>query len=404
MNCNSGNCNIVCSGIRSCRSATMYGKNSNDLVIHCQQSNACESINLHCSESDSNCEIDCNSKEACHYATIYGASGRNLQVDCEQDYACDRVVIDGSKTNSLELLGCRTGIATCRGITVTCPPHDNFGNPQCIINGLCSLYYLCFIKYNFNYTGDEDLFGTINYPLTFYARNGFQDITFQTSSKSDSNYFGTMYCGLNYTLSCNMSTNWICDASGSIKCNDPKTTNAPTVVPTFIPTFDPTFIPTVNPTIDPTFIPTKYPTDAPTINPSYNPVTSIPTTSMPTTSIPTQYPTSLNPTQSPDTVNPTNTPTIVTKKVETPTLHVPISGSPTDTPVSTTVILNTRQQNKSKDDKETEMFKSFTMILIMILSVVILCCCLFICCFKQLKKDRTTQKTYGVNVLSLFLS
>ena len=325
LNCNSGSCSIDCLGnTQPCAYATINGNAANYFAVRCENLASCFSAKIYC-PTGSDCNIPCRGKYACQNTEIYGASNRALDMLCNDDFACDSILVDARSSSELIIGDCVTGESTCRGITVYCPPNV-LGDRKCTING------------------DDGLYGNNEYPLSFYAINGFADINFIVNGKS-SDYTGTMYCEPNYQSQCDISfTGFECDPSENTLCNvgnTDATTNEPTnspISPSISPSYSPiTPIPT---TPSPTSQPSRYPTNQPSNQPSLNPTTSAPTfqPSLAPTDQPSFQPsiiiTTSNPTQDPSaqpSYSPSNT---ITTTASSTTFKITL---PSNTETSTSI-------------------------------------------------------------------
>eukprot|EP01084_Bolivina_argentea_P103667 185651_1 len=327
-----------------------------------------------CPSNSGECDADCAGDHGCDGMHFIAANNSDdaVSINCRQTSACLNAIIDARNAALLKVYDCEPADA-CIGITVYCPENVD-GTKKCTIYG------------------DNSMGGIVSNPITFYAVNGWDDITFTAST---SNRYGTMHCKNDYSSNCSIASGsgsgaWTCDASGDLTCNflptsDPTTAIPATATPTTATpttsnptTSQPTAIPTQHPTTsDPTTHEptTSYPT---TLTPSSTPTTSIPTTPTPTTSNPTTAAPTESPSSShPTTVQPTNTPTIIpTKNPTTKPIHTytPTDdggsvGDDTTTSTPQSTILGDTNNAKNEDDS----FWDVIFIGVGIISLCILC-------------------------------
>eukprot|EP01083_Nonionella_stella_P185220 674764_1 len=291
-----GDCFIDCP---YCPLSTINCPTNGDCNIIC--ANSGPGVSGRCMRSVVNCPLNGNCQIFCHYAGCQNAkilcpANGECQVHCTGYVGCNLIEIDGSSTSQLSIKGCHHSyrdLSMCKDMVIWCPPNVN-GHKKCFIEG------------NNNFYG-----------ATFYAIYSWNDIDV-------GGYFGTMYgensvmyCGNNYTKSCNVSAiGWDCVDQSSF-CQSP-----PTKPP--------------------------YPTSSPTLNP-----TNIPTTSSPTllslTNDPTMQPTSL----------PTTVPTSLSRRQSTKIAE-------------TSIQTNTSHESKDPLSHETHIFDSATNVLLIILCALIL--------------------------------
>eukprot|EP01083_Nonionella_stella_P173827 600758_1 len=215
-----GNCTIICQGLHSCTGATIYANSSiGNFDLICQanyaNSNACRNIKvfgntlpssssntttdhfniicetcptaeIHCAHS-TDCQITCNgTMDSCQQMQIIGPLSNELYIQCEGTNACRNAIVSAYDTSDLFIDGCSDPYSnSCANLTVYCPSATNTKH--------------CHLE------GDNNLA-----MVQLYAVDGWNDI--------DIDYFGqyphasgTMHCGSDYTISCDISSDsWSC--------------------------------------------------------------------------------------------------------------------------------------------------------------------------------------------------
>merc|ERR1719242_2339572 len=124
---------------------------------------------IDCTEHDDTCTVSCSSEKGCMGARIQCASSQ-CSIHCTEKSSCLNTTIYAANASSLEVTGCTTD-ESCWNMTVYCPQST------------CTLI------------GDDDLGGP--HGITLYAINSWNDITFETKSKTQY-YSGSMHCGSEY--------------------------------------------------------------------------------------------------------------------------------------------------------------------------------------------------------------
>eukprot|EP01083_Nonionella_stella_P231708 818034_1 len=217
-----GNCTIICQGLHSCTGATIYANSSiGNFDLICQANyansngNACRNIKvfgntlpssssntttdhfniicetcptaeIHCAHS-TDCQITCNgTMDSCQQMQIIGPLSNELYIQCEGTNACRNAIVSAYDTSDLFIDGCSDPYSnSCANLTVYCPSATNTKH--------------CHLE------GDNNLA-----MVQLYAVDGWNDI--------DIDYFGqyphasgTMHCGSDYTISCDISSDsWSC--------------------------------------------------------------------------------------------------------------------------------------------------------------------------------------------------
>ena len=185
------------------------------------------------------CVVTCSGKWACQNAIIY-AGNVDLTVTCHSDserFVCNQLTIHAETASLFTLDGCNSS-HSCAGITIYFPTESN--NPSKIINA------------------DTSLGATLTreWPINFYAINGWADIQFigykETDRQGRDNQ-GIMHCGgtgMRYNITCNINQgrttigaerDWECDTKECVNATylSPNMTMAPTPPPSYPPTSTP---------------------------------------------------------------------------------------------------------------------------------------------------------------------
>ena len=259
------NCSVICDEQWSCRNAIIHIPMDSSSSIQCSNTSACahsivhiasdSSVDLQCGDEscynitvdatsnrstlDMNCSgtWNCDSAQiiggtnssinllcdgdersaSCFSAEIDGGFGSIINVSCHSERSCDLMTIDGRDAALLTLNDC-TESDSCSGMEIWCPQRTD-SEIRCILEGNDNL----------------DI-------VKLYAVNSWNDIEFQTSSKTQWES-GYMYCTEGYREHCQfgVNTEWQCDDITSI-CAAVSTTE-PTISPTHLPSTSPTVSP-----------------------------------------------------------------------------------------------------------------------------------------------------------------
>ncbi len=132
-------------------------------------------------------------------------TSNSLTITCKGNNTCQNTNIHATYTNNF-LLECGIGSQnTCASLNIYFPPNINNNTNT---------------KKSTIIAGDSFL-STNNIPMLFYAKNGWIDINIINYIGSYSHQFGTMYCGIQYELSCPFKSNAFECANINDSCNNP---------------------------------------------------------------------------------------------------------------------------------------------------------------------------------------
>eukprot|EP00484_Ammonia_sp_Unknown_P028733 CAMPEP_0197045686 /NCGR_PEP_ID=MMETSP1384-20130603/21494_1 /TAXON_ID=29189 /ORGANISM="Ammonia sp." /LENGTH=662 /DNA_ID=CAMNT_0042477337 /DNA_START=31 /DNA_END=2019 /DNA_ORIENTATION=- len=174
-------------------------------VINCSSTIECRNSVLSCTDHTDDCSITCSSPNSCESALIYCPIDRACTVFCTATGSCKSATIFAQKSSALQVIDGCTEDESCHDLAVWCPTATE-PDTLCQLEG----------NENLGPSTDETAEG-----LQIFAIHGWSDLDIDSTDSQQSNLTsrGNMHCAINYTTSCDISTDdWSCTDSASL-CN-----------------------------------------------------------------------------------------------------------------------------------------------------------------------------------------
>eukprot|EP01084_Bolivina_argentea_P206424 352456_1 len=259
-----GNLNVVCDdnhmvmdiSTNHCKSMKIYGSirpYTGSMNVMCNGNlHSCINSEINCPYHSRNCIISCNGDSSCESSKIKSPINGDLTVNCNGKRSCIDSIFNGVKASTFNINGCKAD-QSCFDLSLYCPPNIN-GHKKCFVEGNDNLgrkatltptrspskiptFRPTIITYNPSKTPSKqptpDPTGKptpqpIEYVydggVKIFAINGWNDINIIYSGNFSITHYGTMLCGLDYNISCNLASNdWKCKDiknKNDINCND----------------------------------------------------------------------------------------------------------------------------------------------------------------------------------------